>query len=794
LRPKRENRLARVAIVPNYEEEGMKKTALAFVSLAFLTIGYAVPFTTASAQSADGGSQGAGQPAADQMDLGWPRKITSGGTTILFYQPQVEKWEGNQIQAYAAVSVQGATAQQQIYGVVYFTARTEVDKVNRLVTLDEFKYIKGNFPTAADKTADYLNVLQQAGANKVRTIALDRLLADLAVEKEEQANSGMDLKNDPPRIIFSTKPAVLVLIDGEPVLRPAGEGELQRVINTRALILSDPKKNNYYLTLMDGWVQAPSPEGPWTFAKDVPSEVNKVKEKIGTSDQVDLLTGDESGSSMPAGSGDGGTAAAPKDQKPEPLKDRVKDGSFPDIYVSTVPAELLIAQGPPQLTPIPGTALLYVSNSGDQIFLNTTSQSYYVLLSGRWFTAKTMDGPWQYVDGKSLPQDFAKIPDGSPKASVLASTPGTEAAEEARIANGIPQTATITRNQAQITVNYDGQPAFKPIEGTELQYAVNTATPVIEVATSSFFAVQNGVWFTAGSAAGPWAVATSVPPVIYSIPPRCPLHYVTYVKVYNSTPDVVYTGYTPGYYGTVLDPDGCVVYGTGWYYPPYIGGFWVGWPWTYGLGADFFWSPWGGWGLGFGFGFLYPFWRPWWGPLGWGWGWARWAPGWGWRGWGGVAGLNVYGRWGRSAFVGTRAAWADSRVGGVHRDADGFMHDPRTGAVGGRAGSPSFGNRLGATRPGAAPGGDRNVFAGKDGNVYRYDDRTGSWQQRGNDNWQQPKGNFDQKSLTRSLQNRNTGQQRSGNFGSSPFGGSRGGFGGGGFGRGGGFGGGGRRR
>jgi uncharacterized membrane protein YgcG len=761
----------------------MRKAAIVFISLMFLIVGYVVPFTSASAQTAATGTQ----PASDQDDMGWPRTITSGGTTILFYQPQIEKWEGNQIQAYAAVAVQQSGAQQQTFGVVYFTARTEVDKVNRLVTLDEFKFNKANFPTEPDKASGYLSILQQYGTGKVRMIALDRLLADLAVNKEEQATAGQDLKNDPPRIIFSTKPAVLVLIDGQPVLRPAEEKDIQRVINTRALILVDSKKNTYYLTLMDGWVEGPSAEGPWTYAKDVPSDVNKVREKLEKSDQIDLLTGEESDSGDPSGANSDTPPA--QNQKPESLKDRLKDGTFPDIYVSTVPAELLITQGAPQLTPIAGTSLVYVSNTGDEIFLNTANQSYYVLVSGRWFTAKSTDGPWQYVDGKSLPSDFAKIPEGGPKASALASVPGTPAAEEARIANDIPQTATITRNQAQLTVDYDGQPQFKAVEGTSLQYAINTSTPVIEVTPSSFFAVQNGVWFTAGAAVGPWAVATEVPTVIYTIPTRSPIHYVTYVRIYNYTPDVVYCGYTPGYYGTVLDPDGCVVYGTGWYYPPYIGGFWVGWPWTYGIGADFFWSPWGGWGLGFGFGFWYPFWRPWWGPLGWGWGWGRWAPGWGWRGWGGVAGLNAYGRWGRSAVVGTRAAWADPRAEGVHRDADGWMHNPRTGAIGGRNGSPQFGNRGGsaAARP-AEPGGDHNVFAGKDGNVYRYDDRSNSWQQRSGNTWDQPKGNFDQKSLDQSRQSRSTGQQRSNNF---HFGGG-GGFGGGGFGRGGGgFGGGG---
>ena len=62
-----------------------------------------------------------------------------------------------------------------------------------------------------------------------------------------------------------------------------------------------------------------------------------------------------------------------------------------------------------------------------------------------------------------------------------------------------------------------------------------------------------GVWFTASRITGPWVIATSVPAVVYTIPPSSPLYYVTYVRIYETTPQVVYVGYTPGYLGTVVD-------------------------------------------------------------------------------------------------------------------------------------------------------------------------------------------------------------------------------------------------
>src|SRR5437016_9544472 len=136
---------------------------------------------------------------------------------------------------------------------------------------------------------------------------------------------------------------------------------------------------------------------------------------------------------------------------------------------------------------------------------------------------------------------------------------------------------------------------------------------IIRVDEESYYALENAVWFVAPTMLGPWAVATSVPAAIYSVPPSSPLHYVTYVKVYRSTPEVVYVGYTPGYYGTVVSSTTTtVVYGTGWYYPPYLGTYWYGAPYTYGIGVASTWSSETGWSLTLGVGYYgYPYYYPW---------------------------------------------------------------------------------------------------------------------------------------------------------------------------------------
>jgi hypothetical protein len=737
--------------------------------------------------------------AGHLTDAGWPRKAIQGDETISMYQPQVETWEGDEVHAYAALAVTSTNSKRTKYGVVWFTAATEVDKVNRLVTLDDFQITRVKFPTMESRESEYQAFLQAKLPNTAKVIALDRLEASLVASDSEQAGvEALPVNNDPPKVIFTSKPALLVLIDGPPQYRDVGGTALKLMLNTQATILLDPESNEYYLSVMDGWMQAPDLlVGPWTYASKIPEDMKEITKGIQERQQAKASDG---------------TA-------PPSLKQSSKEGKVPVIYVSVGPGELLVTEGAPQFELIPGTELEYVKNTSANIFRDAASHDYYILLAGRWFRSKSLEsGPWQFVDGRNLPEKFTQIPESSPKSGVLVSVPGTGPSKEALIANAIPQTAVITRNQAQLEVKYDGDPQFKNIDDTSLQYAVNTATPVIRVDDKNFYAVDNAVWFVGESPVGPWAVATSVPEEIYAIPPSSSLHYVTYVKVYRSTPEVVYVGYTPGYYGTVVSSTtSTVVYGTGFYYPPYLGNYWYGAPYTYGVGVASTWSSGTGWSLTIGVGYTYgyPYYYPWWGPWGY-YGPCCWGPAWGY-GYGGYTSANVYGRWGNAAYARTGAAWASpytgnyggatraafqntqrGTVGVAGRSANANIYtgntvagrgaagyNPRTGVVAG-AGAGYAGNMYtgqGAagrggfaynTNTGAGVAvGSNNIYAGKNGDVYRYNPQTGNWSQNSGNGWKptsQTQSNFQQQ-----LHSRAVGQQRTQNFRGAMGGGMRGG-------------------
>jgi hypothetical protein len=460
------------------------------------------------------------------------------------------------------------------FGVIELTARSEVNKEADLVTLSAVRIAKGSFPGTSEQESDrYLTTLRAALPDRGWPASAQALQANLAITQARSAQKSLPVKNDPPQILFRTTPSLLVMIDGEPALRPAkGEPALMRVINSAPLILQEPSSATFYLWALGRWWEAKSATADdWKPGAAPPPSLDKAREAAGK--DLDPLEGKDA------------------DGKP-----RFEAGAAPQIVVATKPTELLQAKGEPHFSPIPGTQLLYMANSSNDIFMELGSQAYYVLISGRWFSGKSLAGPWSFVPGKSLPPDFAKIPRDHEAADVLASVPGTSQAHEAAIANQIPQTATVRRDIEPTPASYDGgAPQWQAIDGTPLSYAVNTGVPVIRIDSKTYYMVQSGVWFIAGSPAGVWTVATTVPAVIYTIPPSSPLHHVTYVRIYSSTASTVLVGYTQGYYGTVMSSDGVVVYGTGYPYPPYIGSVWYPYPPSYGYG--FYYSS----GIYFGF-------------------------------------------------------------------------------------------------------------------------------------------------------------------------------------------------
>jgi hypothetical protein len=617
----------------------------------------------------------------------WPREIGIPQGVVVMYQPQPEKLEGNRLDARAAVAVELKGSTEPVFGAVWFEALLDTDRAERTATIADVSVTQVRFPEQDEQKARKLRALLEKEIPKWQLpISLDRLLPTLELA-EKRSEAAEKINTDPPRILFVSEPAVLVSLDGEPRLKHEKGSDLMRVINTPFTILFVPPEKTYYLYAdVDTWYAAQDIQGDWAVAKKVPKEV---------------------------------AARAPEAER-ESEEQRQEDdagepGPPPKVIVVTEPTELISSEGEPEYTPISGTDLLYMSNTDSDVLLHIKSQQYYVLLAGRWYASAKLEGPWRYVPGEELPADFARIPEDSEMGTVLYAVPGTDVAKEAVLDAQIPQTAAIDRKKATLSVKYDGKPKFETISGTKLAYAVNTATPVIRV-NKKYYACDEAVWFVADSASGPWRVATSVPDEIYTIPPDSPIYHVTFVRIYRTTPEVVYVGYTPGYTHTYVYHS-TIVYGTGYWWPGWYGRWYYPRPATWGFHVR--WNPWTGWGFGFSYGR---------GPFRFTIGGGGWYRG----GWWGPGRYRGYRRGYRHGY--RRGRYAGYRAGyrtGSRKAAQKNMY--RTKRNQARTTAPPATTRDRA-KAGAASKRANNVYADRNGNIHRKTDQ--GWQKRTKEGWQ----------------------------------------------------------
>ncbi len=621
----------------------------------------------------------------------WPREIESEKGLVVMYQPQVDRLEGDVLHARAAVSVTRAGDSEPIFGAVWMETRIATDLDTRVVELGEIRVPKVRFPDATPEQEQALiDLLTREMPTWNIELSLDRLIAalDLA-EKQDRASEGFD--DAPPKILFRQEPTVLLTIDGSPQLRDLGDTGIQGVVNSPFMIVQDPKdKAAYYLSAgADTWYKAPAVEGPWQVTQKVPKQIRQLE---------------------------------PEEEELDPEEAAEGPSTPPAIVVSTEPAELIVTEGPMQFSPLADGELLVVTNSESDLLREVASQEIYVLLAGRWYSARTEAGPWQFRRPDELPEAFARIDPDSDYGYLLVWVAGTEMANEAALDAAVPQTAAIKRD-ATIEVSFDGEPKFEPVEETTLYYAVNTESQVLRYG-DRYYCVEEGVWYVANDPKARWAVATEVPEEIRSIPPSSPVYNTKYVYIYDTTPEVVYVGYYPGYTSSYIY-HGVPVYGTGWYYRPWWSPYhyYPRYP-TWGFNVRY--NPWYGWSFGLSYStgrFTF--------SIGSG-GWYR-------SGWWGAGGYRGYRRgyhrgWHHGYRAGTRAGYQagyrsanrDSarnmyqRQGNANRVA--HTSGTRRGAGTAQARSPNVSNRA------------NNVYTDKNGDVFRKQ-QDGSWQQRDGGNW-----------------------------------------------------------
>jgi len=485
----------------------------------------------------------------------WPLAVGGAdGSAIKLYELKYDSLTDNLLTGNAVFSVQTAVNLEPIFGIYSFIAALEMDDSSDFVCVMTLDVTAIKF--SAKTNPLFINNIKVVVQNVLPGI-------NLRISKKDFYRD--ELVNEPPEIIYNTHPSILVLIDGEPFFHSLHVPGVRLMSNSTYPVLS--VRNTFYLYAGGYWYKSVEPVGPFSTAKHVPVVCRDFQQTIDEKDKSYLR-----GKKL----------------------DTTNNKSAPDIFVRSAPAELIQSNGQAVFNPLEGTSLKYVANSEDDIFLDTSTSNFFVLLSGRWYTASTLYGPWHYVLSNELPKSFGNIQITSVKAGVRVSIAGTDEAINAVLTAGLPLIKKVKLSKTTLQIRYDGGPRFQNIPGSNMQYAINTQTPVVKD-RMSFYAVDKGIWYEAGSAFGPWKVSVKRPAGIGLMQPACPIYNIKFVDVYEATRDYVYVGYTAGYLSTFINAE-TVVYGTGFRYTPWIDNNYVTRPLTWGYAMRYY--PQYGWALG----------------------------------------------------------------------------------------------------------------------------------------------------------------------------------------------------
>ena len=530
--------------------------------------------------------------SAQDEKMPWPRVLTTtSGKEVTLYQPQLDNLKNNVVEGRMAVSAKGSDG-KLVFGAVWLEATLATDMDEDEAALLDIKVTQTKFPE--EVTGAQIEGLKSFLADEIMKweprMSLSQLKASLAgMESVSEGDKG--LKHDAPDILYRESATMLVTIDGEPKFKEDSRSGISYVMNTPFFIAKEKNRSVHYLKGGDYWYQSESVLEGWAPIDNAPKKIKDFAE-----------------------------ANAPKEEgePSDEAKEQMTAAGPPSILVVTAPAELVLVDGTPDYQQISGTELLYVQNTESDIIMDIESQMHYLLLAGRFYQSSTLsDGDWAFVDPEDLPAGFANIPDDSPISDIKASVPGTPDAHEALLDQVIPETAEVDKNKT-IEVTFDGDPQFSKVDGTAVEYALNSPQTVLRI-NNKYYCVEDGIWFTSSKAKGNYMVSTERPSEVDDLPPSSPVYNVKYVYIYDVQPEVIYVGYTPGYYHSYIY-NGVVVYGTGFYYRPWYGYYYYPRPVTFGFGVH--WNPYTGWGFSVGFSFgwvgwgFHPYYRPYWGPRG----------------------------------------------------------------------------------------------------------------------------------------------------------------------------------
>jgi hypothetical protein len=176
-------------------------------------------------------------------------------------------------------------------------------------------------------------------------------------------------------------------------------------------------------------------------------------------------------------------------------------GASPQIFFEEAPALLITTDGDPVYRGVEGTGLERIVNTRAFIVRDSAGIHYLKVFDG-WMEAYSLNGDWS-VSGVAPEGGIealrravgAKLVDRLDGDGSPAGTPS--------LARDVPRIIVSPEPAALIVT--EGPARYQTVEGTSLEYLVNTTAKVFREPTDQqFYVLVGGRWFRAWATDGPW--------------------------------------------------------------------------------------------------------------------------------------------------------------------------------------------------------------------------------------------------------------------------------------------------
>ncbi|MBB5328810.1 hypothetical protein HDF14_002426 [Edaphobacter lichenicola] len=203
----------------------------------------------------------------------WPRVFDRGDVHLVVYQLQLKAWQKYRTMvADTAISVTDK-GQKPILGVISWRADTITNVSAQTVYVYDIQVLDAWFPSLnAAQEAEMQKRAHQLYPTTTLTIGLPRMIASL--EKVNDPVRSISESPEVPSILVTMSPAIVLVVDGKPVLAPVEGTSLEYVVNTNSDLFFD--KSDYYLLSEKTWLKAKDLRGPWALTAKLPPSMAKL--------------------------------------------------------------------------------------------------------------------------------------------------------------------------------------------------------------------------------------------------------------------------------------------------------------------------------------------------------------------------------------------------------------------------------------------------------------------------------------------------------------------------------------